>query len=133
MKARISVLVISLLLLGSGFFLKTKNDARLNFPGRVAGSQTDFWSQLDPNLPLLPQASLMSVLQKGDDFELTLETTETPLAIEKFYKEKLPEAGWHQQDDGFFKEGKKFSWQIVRNDNQSPSIVLLNYVFVPTK
>lgn len=135
MKARrVWLLAVSSLLLSLGFFLKIKNTP-INFDtgGTVAGSQTAISPSLPGELPTLPQSILTSILQKETSLEATLESTLDPLAIEKFYREKLADLGYEAQGNYFLKEGRRINWQIVQNKSQTQSIVLLNYVFVPTK
>lgn len=135
MKAsRFYIFFVSFLLVGLGLFLKTNNLVnKSDSSGLVAGTQTSLLPPLPPDLPIPTQTTLRSALQKNDGWEVVLETSVEPLVVEKYFKDKLVELGWRSQGKLFLKEGKKLSWKVVQNEGKTQSVVVLDYVFVPTK
>lgn len=134
--AKFLVLVLSGFLTLTGLIIKNQSEKinSQNFSGQVAGSRTSFIENLPADLPLYPSATISSVLQKKDGWLVSLETStvSTP-ALQTFFDQKLGSLGWQKSGQNYLKDSKMISWQITQNEDKSQTVILLNYVLVPTK
>lgn len=84
--------------------------------GTVAGAETKKVEDLTKELPILPNAEIISVDTSSQMVSVTLETTEPKEQAQTFYDDYLFLNGWERTDDGkYTKNNKLMSLSINEN------------------
>lgn len=131
---KLSLFLLSVLFVVGGVFVKLQTGKETeSLKGTVAGRQTNIISGRYPEIPIYGGAAVTSILEKTDSVFLTLESTDDVTLIKKYYEKELEKIGWKKWTDGFVLENKKLSLVVTTSQDQSQTIILLSYTFVPTK